>query len=420
MSSSFIERKKQTQQFKQLLVDYENNKHDLTYSKGIYLFGESGTGKSTFVRSLLKELDYDIIYYDAGDIRNKSIIDTITKHNMSNVNILSMFHRQHKKIAIVMDEIDGMNNGDRGGINAIIKIVRPKKTKKQKLEDTSINPIICIGNKHADKKINELIDVCKSMELQKPVNEDIYNIIDSIMVGISTSVKHKIVNHIQSDLRKLDTFLTIYSNNKADINDKIFNDILHIKSYNNDTKQITKSLIYNNYSFREHSTIMNETDRTIVGLLWHENIIDQLQKIPKNISVPLYLTILNNISIADYIDRITFQKQIWQFNELSSIIKTFTNNFIFHKTFNKKINVGDIRFTKVLTKYSTEYNNSLFIQNLCLMLDMDKKDIHQFFFHIQATEDNKLENFIIENYDFGKLDLNRMYKYLGKYTTYIN
>ena len=54
-----------------------------------------------------------------------------------------------------MDEIDGMNNGDRGGINAIIKIVRPKKTKKQKLEDTSINPIICIGNKHADKKINE-------------------------------------------------------------------------------------------------------------------------------------------------------------------------------------------------------------------------------------------------------------------------
>ena len=420
MSPPFIERKKQTEQFKQLLINYENNKHDLTYSKGIYLFGESGTGKSTFVRSLLKQMDYDIIYYDAGDIRNKSIIDTITKHNMSNVNILSMFHRRHKKIAIVMDEIDGMNNGDRGGINAIIKIVRPKKTKKQKLEDTSINPIICIGNKHADKKINELIDVCKSMELQTPLDEDIFNIIDSTMDEISTSVKYKIVNHIQSDLRKLETFLNIYYNNKSDINDKIFNDILHIKSYNNDTKQITKSLITNNYSFKEHSTIMNETDRTIVGLLWHENIIDQLQKIPKTTSIPLYLAILNNISIADYIDRITFQKQIWQFNELSSIIKTFTNNFIFHKNFNKKISVGDIRFTKVLTKYSTEYNNSLFIQNLCLMLDMDKKDIHQFFLYIQASEDNKLENFIIENYDFSKLDLNRMYKYLAKYTSYIN
>jgi len=44
-----------------------------------------------------------------------------------------------------MDEIDGMNNGDKGGINALIKLIRPKKTKKQKQDfDTSgdnfINP----------------------------------------------------------------------------------------------------------------------------------------------------------------------------------------------------------------------------------------------------------------------------------------
>ena len=34
----------------------------------------------------------------------------------------------------------------------------------------------------------------------------------------------------------------------------------------------------NNYSLNKHATIMNETDRTIVGLLWHENIIDLLSK----------------------------------------------------------------------------------------------------------------------------------------------
>ena len=28
---------------------------------------------------------------------------------------------------------------------------------------------------------------------------------------------------------------------------------------------------------------MNETDRTIVGLLWHENIIDMLDKMPKEL-----------------------------------------------------------------------------------------------------------------------------------------
>ena len=49
-----------------------------------------------------------------------------------------------RKIVILMDEIDGMNNGDKGGINALIKLIRQKKTQKQRLESMTLNPIICI------------------------------------------------------------------------------------------------------------------------------------------------------------------------------------------------------------------------------------------------------------------------------------
>ena len=81
---------------------------------------------------------------------------------------------------------------------------------------------------------------------------------------------------------------------------------------------------------------MNETDRTIVGLLWHENIVDCLNKFKTKDSFPFYNKVLENICFADYIDRITFQKQIWQFNEMSSLIKTFYNNKLFHEKFPKK------------------------------------------------------------------------------------
>jgi len=66
---------------------------------------------------------------------------------------------------------------------------------------------------------------------------------------------------------------------------------------------------------------------------------------------------------------------------MNSLIKTFKNNNLYHETFKKKpkYNPQEVRFTKVLTKYSTEYNNSLFIQNLCQKLNMDKKDIFSFF-----------------------------------------
>ena len=89
----------------------------------------------------------------------------------------------------------------------------------------------------------------------------------------------------------------------------------------------------NKYSIDEHTTVMNETDRTIVGLLWHENIVDVLNKLKIDVSIPVYLKLLENICFADYIDRITFQKQIWQFNEMSSIIKTLKNNKLLHETF---------------------------------------------------------------------------------------
>ena len=48
-----------------------------------------------------------------------------------------------------------MNNGDKGCLTQLIKLIRPKKTKKQKLEEITLNPIICIGNYHIDKKIKE-------------------------------------------------------------------------------------------------------------------------------------------------------------------------------------------------------------------------------------------------------------------------
>jgi hypothetical protein len=419
--NNLLNREEEANKFKEILKNFELNKQKLDTKKGIYIYGEPGTGKSSFVINILKELDYDIIKYDAGDIRNKSIIDTITKHNMSDKNIMSLFHKKVKRLVIVMDEIDGMNNGDKGGINSLIKIIRPKKTKKQRLEEMTLNPIICIGNYHIDKKIKELMKVCDVIELKSPTKIQMNNLINQLLPLIDENIKSSIITFIQGDLRKLNTVYDLYKNKKSILNINIIKNIFLMKSYNDDTRKITKKLINNHYSIEEHLTIMNETDRTIVGLLWHENIIDVLGKIKKEDAIPFYLKILDNMCFADYIDRITFQKQIWQFNEMSSLIKTFKNNSIYHETFSKKkikFNPSEVRFTKVLTKYSTEYNNSIFIQNLCQQLSMDKKDIFGFFLDIK----NKYEidspeiNILFENYEISKLDINRIYRYLEKYT----
>jgi hypothetical protein len=403
---------------KECLQLFSQNTNNLTIKKGIYIYGSPGSGKTEFITNILKEMDYDIIKYDAGDFRNKSIIDTISKHNMSDKNIMNLFHGKIKKIAIIMDEIDGMNNGDKGGINTLIKLIRPKKTKKQKLEEVTMNPIICIGNYHIDKKIKELMKVCNTVELKTPTNTQITNLINELIPNLDNQLLTNLINFVQGDLRKLINIYNIYKKNNNILNSTFIKDIFQIKSYNDDTKQITQKLLNQQFNIGEHMEIMNETDRTIVGLLWHENIIDVIGKMKQNVSIPFYIKQLDNICFADYIDRITFQKQIWQFNEMSSLIKTFKNNNLYHTTFKKKMkyNPVEVRFTKVLTKYSTEYNNYIFIQNLCQQLGMDKKDLFSFFLNLKNKyTDNELL-LIFENYEINKLDINRIYRYLEKYT----
>ena len=165
---------------------------------------------------------------------------------------------------------------------------------------------------------------------------------------------------------------------------------------------------------------MNETERTIVALLWHENIVDMIEKYDRRRSIPVYQKILDKMCYADYIDRITFQNQIWQFNEMSSLMKTFHNNKIYHDSFpeNKlKFDNSDVRFTKVLTKYSTEYNNMMFLYGLCQELDLDKSELIYMFQEIRLMMNNDDTNNIeeiFENYNINKLDIQRMYRYLDK------
>ncbi len=479
--NNILQREPIYEEIKKILNSYEENSHNINFKKGIYIQGSVGCGKTKFITNLLEDLDYDIVNYDAGDVRNKSLMDTITSDNMSNRNVLHLMKGKTKKIAILMDEIDGMNGGDKGGINYLIKLIRHKKTKRQKMENWTLNPIICIGNNGTDKKVKELMKVCNIFELKTPTKEQIHKIIKT-ECGFDVNLDDYVFNYIQGDLRKMEFIIKLYKKDPNLINENIIEKLFHKKAFNENAKNVTKYLLNNKVSIDKNNFYMNETDRTIVGLLWHENIVDFLEKHEIQISLPFYLTVLNNICYADYIDRITFQNQIWNFNEMSSLIKTFHTNMLYHDKFddiepcnflkknnkdnfekknkktpknikitkNKKTKKNilekqeqshnkiietdknqeeetekeeEIRFTKVLTKYSTEYNNMIFINNLCQDLNMDKKDLISFFRELQFylgknfTENQEIMNEIekkFESYDVNKLDIKRVYRYLDK------
>jgi Cdc6-like AAA superfamily ATPase len=409
--NQILNRKNEEKQLIDYLNYFEKNKHDLSTKRGMYIYGNSGVGKSRFVYDILKRLNYDIIGFDAGDVRNKSAIDKITKHNMSDKNIMNLFYKKKQKIAIVMDEIDGMNSGDKGGINSLIKLMRPKKTRRQKQEDITLNPIICIGNYHVDKKIKEIKKTMDNIELKTPT---VCQINDILTETLKSNKKGEMLKYIGGDLRKLNFIISLHNLNCNLLVDKDINKLFVGVNYNDDTKIITKNLLNNHYTINEHFKLMNDTNRTSVALLFHENIIDVLSTVNKKESIEFYIKILENICFSDYIDRITFQKQIWIFNEMSSLIKTLYNNHLYNTEYkHAKPYTNKVRFTKVLTKYSTEYNNSVFIQDMCGLFHMDRRDLLCYFYHLKKTMelDDIIEMFQKKNI-INKLETVRMFRYI--------
>jgi hypothetical protein len=393
---------------KQQVIDFlkffDANKTNILTKRCIYIHGPTGAGKTKFIMDILKELTYDVINYDACDTRTKDIIDNISTYHSSDSNVISLFTKKKTKIAIVMDDIECMNNGDKGGINTLIKLIRPKKTKRQKLEGTTHIPVICIGNNYVDKKVKELMKCCTVIELKAPTLVQVKQILQQLIPG-----KPEYSIYVDRDLKKIVQLYTIVQNNK--INQIYLPYLFEPKPINEDSKQITKRIMNNPMKLKDHS-IMNDTDRTIVSLLWHENIIDLFEKLDVYEVIPLYVSILELICFSDYIDRITFQKQIWMFNEMSSILKTFYTNYLFQKKNNHKI--SDIRFTKVLTKYSTEYNNIGFIQRICKELNMDKKDMFSYMQQLRKIDNINTIAQQIDHTDITLLDIQRIFRFMDK------
>ena len=390
---------------KNLLEDIIKN-DDITCRRGIYIHGESGSGKTTFILKLIKKLNYDVIYYDGSDLRNKFSMENIADNNISKYNVSKLLNGEHKRIVIVMDDIESMNTGDKGGINALSKLIRPKKTKKQKTELKTTNPIICICDNHVDKKIKEIMKVCNVIELPTPTNTQIINILKLNNIDYDD----ELLKEINCDLRKINLVLS----HKTNLN--------YTNNFENyDVKIIVNNLFEKKYELQQHNKIINETDRTIVGLIYHENLAFILNKFNLFTSTSLYLNILEKICYSDFLDRITFQKQIWQFNEISSLLKTMCSNNLLHSNVNYPVNYikqNDIHFTKVLTKYSTEYNNNNFFQQLAFKLSLEYDEILIYFKSIKNKISDYYEYF--DTMNISEVDINRIYKYIDVKEQYNN
>ena len=148
------------------------------YKSNILIMGDPGIGKTSLAHILLKSHGFDVIEFNASDVRNTDQIDTIFKDILSSSkNVSSMLNDNPTKIGVIMDEIDGLSTGDKGGLKRIQYYLQ---------KNNYICPIIltCNISKNCNitsKKFAEMRKNCEIYSLEKIPEEEIYEKLQSIV-----------------------------------------------------------------------------------------------------------------------------------------------------------------------------------------------------------------------------------------------
>ena len=383
---------------------YVSNLEKYNSLKYLYVYGENGIGKTTIIKNILHSLKYNVNYIDCN--QNQLTLEELINIT-DNKDVYSMFFNNVQKNALIMDNINYYLYNDKSYFNNLVKLLKKNKIHK-------FIPFIFINTLHEEKKFTELSKLSYCLKINPPTTIQLKNIIYKLYPKIldfenNTLIIDNIITYLDYKFYKILNIEYFYNNNLIELK---FDTHTHTSNnsnfnINNNIKILTKNLLHYKYNL-QNLDIINYSDRTSLSLLLHENIIKLFNNNLTHNELKIYKKILDNFIFCDCIDKNIFLYQIWQLNDITYIIKIFYNNFIlWEHNLLKNIGQENIIFTKILTKYSSEYNNFNFIFNNTQLYCTNKKTLLLHIFTIDNSNDF-----------YAKLVYSRFMKLIEQYNNY--
>ncbi|KAF9267822.1 DNA replication factor C, large subunit [Marasmius fiardii PR-910] len=186
-------------------------KNGMNMYRAVLITGSPGIGKTTSAHLCAKLAGYTPIELNASDTRSKKLVENGMNINNTSLDGFITGGKATNSLGIaitdrsclIMDEVDGMSAGDRGGVGALNVLI--KKTKI---------PIICIANDKNAQKLKPLQSTTYGLSFSKPQATTIRSRILTIAykegMKVPAPVIDQLVQGSQSDIRQILNMLSTW------------------------------------------------------------------------------------------------------------------------------------------------------------------------------------------------------------------
>ena len=306
----------------------------------IFLVGPPGVGKTTLAYRVMEAQNLRVREFNASHTRSGANFRKIILPLLQRGGVIHMMETGHQGgLGVILDEIDGLSNGEKGGLQSLLTYLREWKPSNPGV------PVIFISNTIQQRMLQMISRHCLTIKVGMADEVQIQQ-----LIGHDVPSRWKQISG--GDLRPL------LRGEFNQLKDMIYDD--DIPNIPDGVVPLAKWCLYSEmdpFLVLE----MENNDSNLAGLVIIENLPERLEGVKGNTreTWDFYIKLFRFIQESDYADYWAFFYQTWRLLGLSQDVKLNTINLFLNNNCpwkKEEPSLDQIRYTPVLTKQSALFN----------------------------------------------------------------